>query len=42
MHGSPWQGEIKYILWMDWAQLRLEQDKLGESGREAGKEYREK
>jgi hypothetical protein len=27
---------------MDWAQLRLEQDKLGESGREAGKEYREK
>lgn len=35
-HGSPWEGEIEYILWVNWAHVEWEHEGWGDGGREWG------
>ena len=35
--GSPWEGEIEQILWIDWNQGQEGMRKRGSGGKEAGR-----
>jgi hypothetical protein len=36
MHGSPWEDEIEYILWVNWSQMGMEEEESGVGGRNGG------
>lgn len=38
MHGSPWEEEVEFILWVDWEQMGGGLEALDRGGRDGGRD----